>query len=173
MTLHFSTKGRFLWGFAIELAFGVVILACAVIFTEDSVRTKFLRDTATDWLTVTGQVLFPASVAIWITYVNIESSSFGDYLRYRKANQPLHFTFAYPAVVFFVATLSLIFLKGTSHNVFPDLALFLLGYSGAVFLSMIFNVTSIMRLYGAFRTLVEREKQQDHDNHGTKENQHL
>ena len=166
MTLHLSTRVRFLWGFAIELAFGIVILACAVIFTDDVVRIKFLRDTATDWLTVTGQVLFPASVAIWITYVNVESSRFGDYLRYRKASQPLHFTFAYPVVVFFVATLSLIFLKGTTLSIFPNLALFLLGYSGAVFLSMIFNVTSIMRLYGTFRGLVEREKQQDIGKYG-------
>lgn len=167
MSLHLSTRGRFLWGFAIELAFGIVILASAVIFTDDVMRTKFLRDTATDWLTVTGQVLFPASIAIWITYVNIESSSFGDYLRFKKESQPLHFTFAYPAVVFFVSTLSLIFLKGTSHGIFPNLALFLLSYSSAVFLSMIFNVTSIMRLYGAFRVLVERERQQGDGKHVT------
>lgn len=81
MIFNFGNARRLIWGFAVEVALGALIFLCVLFFTEEAARTKFLRDTATDWLAVSGQVLFPAAVAIWITYVNIESSSFGDYLR--------------------------------------------------------------------------------------------
>ena len=159
MIFNFGNARRLIWGFGVELALGALIFLCVLFFTEEAARAKFLRDTATDWLAVSGQVLFPAAVAIWITYVNIESSSFGDYLRYQKASQPFHLAFIYPAVVFFTTTLALIFAKGTAVTNLPAIAVFLLGYSSVVFVSMILNVTAVMRLYGAFRLIVERERQ--------------
>ncbi len=126
-----------MWGGLIELAFGLAIFVATSLLAEEQVRTAFIRSTATDWLAVTGQVLFPAAVAVWITYVNIESSSFGDYLRFRNAAGAFHFGFAYPAFIFFAATVSLIFTKGTVLAWMPSLSVFLLAYSTAVFVTMV------------------------------------
>lgn len=156
--MTFSDYGRLLWGALIELAFGVAIFVATNLLADEPVRTAFVRNTASDWLAVTGQVLFPAAVAVWITYVNIESSSFGDYLRYRFAAGAFHFSFAYPGFVFFAATVSLIFTKGTELTWMPALSVFLLAYSMAVFVAMVLNVATVMRLYGAFRAEMAKEQ---------------
>lgn len=149
---------RLLWGTFIEITFGVVLFIVICLITDDALRSSFLRDTASDWISVTGQVLFPAAVAIWITYVNIESSQFGDYLRYVKAAGPLHFGFAYPSLVFLATTIALIFTKGTKLAFMPNVAVFLLLYSTAVFFVMVLNVASLLRLYGGFRAELARER---------------
>lgn len=149
---------RLLWGAFTELTFGVVLFIVIYLITDDPLRSSFVRDTASDWISVTGQVLFPAAVAIWITYVNIESSQFGDYLRYVKAAGPLHFGFAYPSLVFLATTIVLIFTKGTKLAFMPNVAVFLLLYSTAVFFVMVLNVASLLRLYGGFRAELAREQ---------------
>ena len=124
---------------------------------------ELVGKTASDWLAVTGQVLFPAAVAIWITYVNIESTSFGDYLRYQGAARVFHFVFIYPSLVFFVTTVSLIVVKGTKFQFMTDFAVFLLAYCVAVFLVMVLNVATVMRLYGAFRMELEKDQRRSLD----------
>ena len=42
-----------------------------------------------------------------------------------------------------------------------DLVVFLLGYCIAVFLTMVLNVATVMRLYGAFRVELEKEVRRD------------
>lgn len=155
--MKLADHGRLLWGAVAEFVFGVVIFIAVHILTDESTRDIFIRASASDWLAVTGQVLFPAAVAIWITYVNIESSQFGDYLRYRQAAGAFHFVFAYPGLVFFGATISLIFAKSTELAFMPGIAIFLLAYSVAVFLVMILNIATVMRLYGVFRVELLRE----------------
>jgi hypothetical protein len=45
--------------------------------------------------------------------------------------------------------------------VFADLVVFLLAYCIAVFLTMVLNVATVMRLYGAFRVELEKELHRD------------
>ena len=69
--------------------------------------------------------------------------------------------FIYPCLVFFATTVSLIVFKGTKFLVFADLVVFLLAYCIAVFLTMVLNVATVMRLYGAFRVELEKELHRD------------
>jgi len=156
--VKFADYSRLAWGSLVELAFGASLGAAFCVLTADQARLDFMRESASDWLTVTGQVLFPAAIAIWITYVNLESTTFGGYLRYRNVSGAFHFSFVYPAFVFFGTTVMLIFVKGTQVFWIPNAAIFLLGYSAAVFLAMVLNVTTLMRLYGTFRMELELER---------------
>lgn len=156
-----SDYARVIWGAFVEVAFGMVLATIAYLFIDESQRISFLKETVSDLLSVSGQVLFPAAVAIWITYVNIESTSFGDYLRFKRADQVFHLGFIYPCLVFFVTTISLIVFKGTKFTIFFDLVVFLLAYCIAVFFTMVSNVATVMRLYGAFRVELEKELRKD------------
>ena len=156
-----SDYGRFLWGAIVELIFGAVLFVALTMFIAEPIRVAFLRETATDLLAVTGQVLFPSAVAVWITYVNIESTSFGDYLRFQGAARAFHLGFIYPSLTFFATTVALIVIKGTKFLVMTDLVIFLLAYCVVVFFVMVLNVATVMRLYGAFRVELEREQRCD------------
>jgi len=153
-----SDYARVIWGALVEVVFGIVLSTIAFLFVDEPERISFLKETVSDLLSVSGQVLFPAAVAIWITYVNLESTSFGDYLRFKRAAQVFHLGFIYPCLVFFATTASLIVLKGTKFTMFADLVVFLLAYCIAVFLTMVLNVATVMRLYGAFRVGLEKEQ---------------
>jgi hypothetical protein len=159
--MKLSDYGRVIWGALVEVTFGAVLFVLAMTFVDEPQRISFLRETVSDLLSVTGQVLFPAAVAIWITYVNIESTNFGDYLRFQGAARVFHLGFIYPCLVFFATTVSLIVVKGTKFLLFTDLVVFLLAYCIAVFLTMVLNVATIMRLYGAFRVEFEKELRRD------------
>jgi len=159
--MRFGDYARLVSGAIVELFFGAVLFLVSKMFIDEASRATFIRDTAGDWMAVTGQVLLPASVAIWITYVNIESTNFGDYLRYRRATGAFQLSFIYPCFVFFAATVALIFTKGTRLSFLPSISIFLLMYSAAVFTAMVLNVASVMRLYGAFRIEFEKEKSKD------------
>lgn len=149
--------GRVIWGALVEVAFGALLFALAFISVDEPHRISFLRETVSDLISVTGQVLFPAAVAIWITYVNIESTNFGDYLRYQGATRVFHLSFIYPCLVFFTTTAFLIVIKGTKFLIFTDVVIFLLAYCIAVFFTMILNVASVMKLYGSFRVELAEE----------------
>lgn len=159
--MEISDYARVIWGALVEVVFGMVLATIAFLFIDESERISFLKETVSDLLSVSGQVLFPAAVAIWITYVNIESTSFGDYLRYKHAAEVFHLGFIYPCLVFFAVTVSLIVFKGTKFTMFADLVVFLLAYCISVFFTMVLNVATVMRLYGAFRVELEKELRKD------------
>lgn len=159
--MKISDYARVIWGAFVEIVFGMILATIAFLFIDEPQRISFLKETVSDLLSVSGQVLFPAAVAIWITYVNIESTSFGDYLRFKRAAQVFHLGFIYPCLVFFTTTVSLIVFKGTKFTLFADLVVFLLAYCIAVFFTMVLNVATVMRLYGAFRVELEKEHRRD------------
>ena len=161
--MKLADYGRLIWGAIIELIFGAVLFVALCLFVDEPARAAFLRETVSDLLAVTGQVLFPAAVAIWITYVNIESTNFGDYLRFQRAARVFHLGFIYPGFIFFATTVSLIVVKGTKFLVMTDLVMFLLVYCIAVFFTMVLNVATVMRLYGAFRVELEKEQRRVQD----------
>ena len=159
--MKISDYARVIWGALVEIVFGAALSTIAFLFVDEPQRISFLKETVSDFISVTGQVLFPAAVAIWITYVNIESTSFGDYLRFKRAAKIFHVGFIYPCLVFFATTISLIVFKGTKFMMFADLVVFLLAYCIAVFLTMVLNVATVMRLFGAFRVELEKELRRD------------
>ena len=159
--MKISDYARVIWGALVEIVFGIVLSTIVFLFFDEPQRISFLKETVSDLLSVSGQVLFPAAVAIWITYVNIESTSFGDYLRFKRAAQVFHIGFIYPCLVFFATTVSLIVFKGTKFTMFADLVVFLLAHCIAVFITMVLNVATVMRLYGAFRVELENELRRD------------
>ena len=159
--MEISDYARVIWGAFVEVVFGTVLATIVFLFVDEPQRISFLKETVSDLLSVSGQVLFPAAVAIWITYVNIESTSFGGYLRFKGAAHVFHLVFIYPCLVFFATTLTLIISKGTKFTIFTDLVIFLLAYCIAVFFTMVLNVATVMRLYGAFRVELENELRRD------------
>lgn len=154
-----ATKALFalVWGWLVELVLSVLlVLAVGWIWNAENVAA-FLMATASDWLTVTGQVLFPASVAIWITYVNLASAEFGDYLRFINRERGFSAAFVFPVFVFFLSTISLIFYRGTNAAWLLWWIVFVLAYSTALTISLVGNLTSLVRLYGAFKGELRKE----------------
>lgn len=147
-----------LWGYAAELVLAAAITGLVLAFWDHASIDSFLAKTISDWLTVTGQVLFPAAVAIWITYVNLESSEFGDYLRHEKVEGAYSLAFRLPAIVFFSATIVLVVYRGVTIQPLLYVAVFLLSYSLALVLSLVSNVTAVIRLYRHFKIELECER---------------
>lgn len=152
------------WGYAVELALAVGISVFVWLLWDMPIIGGFFEQTVSDWLTVTGQVLFPAGVAIWITYVNLESSEFGDYLRHAGVEKAYSAAFVLPSTIFFLTTVVLIAYKGSKAAPLLYASVFLLSYALAMVFSLVSNITAVVRLYRQFQIALEREKNNAHGN---------
>lgn len=151
MKLNKKSSLALMRGYISELTLALLLTLLLFCFLTSAQLAEFINKTSEEWFAITGQVLFPAALAIWATYVNLESGEFGDYLRYQNAAEKFQQVFSFPVFIFFFATLSLIFLKGVSTwwLVYP--AIFLLNYSAILFVTMTRNLLDVIRLYGRFR----------------------
>jgi len=94
---------RIAWAYLIEVALAVGSYAfCWVVLGVPAIAT-YIGKTADEWDDLTAG-LFSAGVAIWLTFVNIQSTEFGDYLRFREKDGSYTFAFIAPMVVFFLTT---------------------------------------------------------------------
>lgn len=150
-----------LWGYAVELVLAVCVSVLIWLVWDKPIVDGFFEQTISDWLTITGQVLFPAGVAIWITYVNLESSEFGDYLRHVGIEKAYSAAFVLPSVIFFLTSIVLITYKGTKTVTLSYASVFLLAYSLAMVFSLISNIAAVIRLYRQFKIELEREKRKE------------
>lgn len=147
-----------LWGYAVELALAVCVSVWIWLVWGKASVEDFFELTASDWLTITGQVLFPAGVAIWITYVNLEASDFGDYLRHVGVEKAYSAAFILPSMAFFLTSVVLIAYKGSKTGALLYASVFLLAYSLAMVFSLISNTAAVIRLYRQFKIELDREK---------------
>lgn len=151
---------RIAWAYLIEiaLAVGAYLFCWAVLGIHDI--AVYVGKTADEWNDLTAG-LFSAGVAIWLTFVNIQSTDFGDYLRFKKKDGSYTFAFIAPMVVFFMATATLISSKGIASDAFANVAFFLLLYSGAMLFTLIRTATQMVKAYGEFRNLVKHEQAEE------------
>lgn len=145
-----SGRATIIWGYLAELVFVAVLYIVARVVWESSEIAVFLKDTAGEWAALTGTV-FAASFAIWLTFVNIRASEFGDYLDSKDAIGVYSTAFVTAIVVQLGATVSLIIVRGTASEAVAHVSLCLLFYAGVNLLTLIRNATGLVGLYGAFK----------------------
>lgn len=128
----------------------------------------FIVSTATEWAQLTG-TLFAASVAAWLTFVNVRATAFGDYLDSKHAVGAYSRAFSAAMLVQFAATGVIIAAKGTNDAVLGHIALFMLIYASVSILSLVRNASGLVVLYGVYRRSVrEAESSRGQPRHETK-----
>ena len=143
-----------LWGYAIEVFGAATLHVLALLLAGVSGLTRFIQDTADEWNDLTG-ILFSAALAIWLTFINLRGSIFGDYLAKQRGDSVYSRAFLTALISFFLATVSLILCKGVSNHFASHIAFFLIIYSGINLVSMVKNATDLVKLYSAFNRSVE------------------
>jgi hypothetical protein len=146
-----------LWGYAVEIIGTGAVYGLALACVGGTQLTKFVQDTADEWNDLTG-VLFSAALAIWLTFINIRGSLFGDYLARMRGDAVYSRAFLTAMLSFFLATVMLIACKGTKLDAPSHAAFALLVYSGINLASMVGNATDMVKLYSAFNRAVEMER---------------
>ena len=134
-----------------ELFFSSLLFIVILLSVEQPSLMSFMAKTAGDWITIASQVFFPASIAIWITFVNLEATKFGEYLRHFENDVTFRLSFISPVLLFAATCFVLVLYKGTESSVLANLALFAVVYSGVALFILVRNVTEFMRIYGEYR----------------------
>lgn len=153
MKIAIKEAGLIAWGYVAELILTLIIFYIFYLIFPESEINKFLNNIVSDLIGLVGPVLLPAGIAIWLTYANLESSRFGDYLRRIGKNNIFTLTFAYPIFVFLTTVVCLIFLKGSSYSPLYMISAFLTLYSFINVFTLVTNLTVVIRLYGDFKKL--------------------
>lgn len=146
-----------LWGYAVEVVASSILHSIAIFTFGISAITTFVHETCDEWNDLSG-ILFSAALAVWLTFVNIRGSLFGDYLAKKRGDDVYSRAFLTSMVAFFLTTVAMIFVRGVKANLVAHLALWLLIYSFLNLYSMIKNSTDIIRLYSAFKRGLEIER---------------
>lgn len=139
------------WSFLSELALAILLLVILLLVFDKGIIVTFIDNTLSEWFSLIGQVLFPASIATWITFTNIAQSKFGDYLEYRNKEAFFRRAFLCPVVIQLSATLILILAKGSGNELIKLFATVLICYSLIVTVTMIRNSTIFISLYRKFK----------------------
>ncbi len=134
-----------------ELLFSALLFAAILLVFEQPSLLGFMVKTAGDWITIASQVFFPASIAIWITFVNLEATKFGEYLRHFGNDLTFRLSFIFPVLLFALTCFILVLYKGIESPILANLAIFAIVYSGVALFILVRNVTEFMRIYGEFR----------------------
>jgi hypothetical protein len=134
-----------------ELLFSSLLFAATLLVVEQSSLLSFVAKTAGDWITIASQVFFPASIAIWITFVNLEATKFGEYLRHFGNDVTFRLSFIFPVVLFALTCFVLVLYRGIESSILANLAIFAVVYSGVALFILVRNVTEFMRIYGEYR----------------------
>ncbi len=144
-------------GYAIEFigtaaAYGLI----RVVWNGKQV-TDFVHATCDEWNDLTG-ILFSAALAVWLTFINIRGSLFGDYLAREQGDAVFSRAFLTAMIGFFLATASMIVTRGIKSDYMAHAAMLLLIYSGFNLVSMMSNATDLIKLYSEFKRVLEIEK---------------
>jgi hypothetical protein len=149
---------RWAWYYLAEVALSAGCVLLIFLLIPEARISEFLAKTASDWISVTGQVLFPASVAVLTVYANMAAGKFGEYLHKQGREKFYLHGFTWPVAIFALTTVCLIFFKG-GDEVRCEWLLwgtsFLLFWSAAAGLTMIANLLQIVRLFRKFQLLLE------------------
>lgn len=146
-----------LWGYAVEVVAASIVHAIAIIAFGIPTITTFVHETCDEWNDLSG-ILFSAALAVWLTFINIRGSLFGDYLAKKRGDDVYSRAFLTSMIVFFLTTVSMIFVRSIKANIVAHAALWLLVYSFLNLYSMIKNSTDIIKLYSAFKRGLEIER---------------
>lgn len=138
------------WEYAGEIICAGLFSAVLFVTVPSSSIADFMDKTAREFDSLV-LVLFSASLAIWLTFVNITGSEFGGYLRYKGCLDAYNWAFLSAVVVYFLSSLSLILAVGKKQAILADTAVFFLIYGFLNLATMIRNGTGLIRLYSKFR----------------------
>lgn len=157
--MNLDKYAKLTWYYSAEMVLAAMCTVFIWILTSESSVNDFLHKTVGDWISVAGQVLFPASVAVLTVYVNLSTGRFGDYLnKLGKEKFYLH-GFTWPVAIFAATTLCLIFFRGIESGEVAQIlrwaTIYLLFWSGAASVVMIANLVQVVRLFRKFQLLLE------------------
>ena len=145
------------WGYAIEIIASTVVHGIAITAFGIPAITAFVQETCDEWNDLSG-ILFSAALAVWLTFIIIRGSLFGEYLAKHRSDDVYSRAFLTSMIVFFLMTVAMIFARGIKSNIVAHVSLWLLIYSFLNLYSMIKNSTDIIRLYSAFKRGLDTER---------------
>ena len=108
----------------------------------------FINNTATEWASLAG-IIFTVSIAMWLTYVNVSATEFGDYLRLKKAAEHYSNALLFQIIVHFTTTVMLIIALGVSNSLIATISMYLLMFSLVNIITMMNNARDLMKLYNS------------------------
>ncbi|MEW4568019.1 hypothetical protein AB1L88_09150 [Tautonia sp. JC769] len=145
------------WGYAVEVIGTAAMYGLARVFVSIEQLSAFIQSTWAEWNDLTG-ILFSAALAVWLTFINIRGSLFGDYLARKQDDRVYSRAFLTAMIAFFFATAALNMVGGIKNDIMAHAAFILLIYSTFNLFSMMKNATDLIRLYSAFKKQVEIER---------------
>ncbi len=157
--MNLGKYAKLTWYYSAEMVLAAMCTVLVSMLISEASVNDFLYKTVGDWISVAGQVLFPASVAVLTVYVNLSTGRFGDYLnKLGKEKFYLH-GFTWPVAIFAATTLCLIFFRGIESGEVAQMlrwtTIYLLFWSGAASVVMIANLVQVVRLFRKFQLLLE------------------
>ena len=146
-----------IWAYAKEPLLVGLVMGILLAIAGSPPIEDFVEKTGSQWANFTG-LLFAASVAVWISYVNITASAFGEYLRTKGALLVYSNAFASALVIFFVSTAILIISTAFKSSIIADAAMFMLIYSTVNLMTMVRNGSGLVRMYALYKAKEEEAK---------------
>jgi len=132
-----------------------VLYLVLVLWLGCGVVAEFVHVTAASWANLTG-VLFAASLTVWIVFVNMAATEFGDYLRLQNDYRAYYVAFVFPMFVLFGATCLLIISVAQVPVAVSNVAMGLLIYAVINVVTLVKNATGIVDLQATFKDCVRK-----------------
>lgn len=148
------------WAYVVEFILCVLVFVGIALVWDRTAVTRFIHDTAASWVELT-VTLFAASLAVWLTFVNIRATEFGDYLDQRESVGVYSTALIASMIVHFTSTVLMILNVGIQNAVVAGAGLFFLIYGVVNLLTLVRNSTGLIRLYSTFRRELRKLNQQE------------
>lgn len=138
------------WAYLVEPLLAGLLYGVAAWFIGFKQVACFIQQTGAAWANMTG-VLFAASLTIWVAFVNVTTSDFGGYLRFKKVYGAYSAAFVFAMFVFFFSTALLIIATANLPVLWGNIALGFLIYAAITVITMVRNATGLVKAHATFK----------------------
>ena len=140
-----------------EILLSVLMTFAMFHFLSENVIGDIIGKGASEWANLLG-VLFGASVAIWLTFVNLSSTEFGKFLHYKKVYSIFNWGFIFTSITYFIGMICFILTKGlTNSKPLTEITVFVLIYGFINLYTLIKNTSDLIKIYHEFSRTFDRE----------------
>src|SRR4051794_2247930 len=93
-----------IWGYLSEMLLAAALYGLNFWLVGSASISFFIQKTGVAWANFTG-VLFAASLTVWVAFINITATDFGEYLRKKNVYFVYSIAFVTALLSFFASTL--------------------------------------------------------------------
>jgi hypothetical protein len=139
------------WSYAIEVILAALVYIVLAYLCGVGMLSEFVKETGSAWANMTG-VLFAASLTIWVAFINITTTDFGGYLRFKGVYGLYSTAFVFAMFTFFLVTGLLITATASwMHIAVRNATLGILIFSAINVVTLVRNATGLVRAHAVFR----------------------